>query len=148
MNELTIYEVANGDNLTPYSTFKPTTPEGAAMLFKAMNQADDSLKKYINTEIVVTDIVAQFAQQVDDETGEVKNRAKLVFFDENGKSYGTISTGVYRALCNLCAIIGEPKTWRSPVRIRITNIEVPAGSMLSFDVVDFGDNLGQNFPEE
>lgn len=141
MNELTIYEVAKGENLTPYSTFEPTTQEGAVMLFKAMNQADDSLKKHINEEITVVNIVAQFAEQVDDQTGEVKNRAKIVFFDGEGRSYGTISTGIYRALCNLCAIIGEPKTWKSPIRIKIKNVEVPNGSMLSFDVVDFGDNL-------
>lgn len=141
MNELSIFNVASSDNMAPYSTVSPTTAEGAAMLFKAMNQADHSVKEFINKNIVVKDVIAQFAQQTDEKTGEVKDTAKIVIFDPDGKSYGTISQGFYKAFCNLCAICGEPTTWKSPITISIHEVPVPKGSMLSFDIVDFGDNL-------
>lgn len=140
-NELTIYEAGKHGTMAPYTSFEITNEESASQLFKAMNQADEAISDYKNMQITIKDVFVQSATQIDEETGELKDSTKVVIFDEEGKSYGTISKGFYTSMCNVCAIIGEPRTWKSPITITIKEVKVKRGNMITFDVIDWGSNI-------
>lgn len=142
MNEMTIFNAAS--NAIPYCSFQPDTAEGATALFNAMSQAENAVKEFVNMDIEVAHVFVQGTVKVDDETGEARDTAKTVLFDSEGHTYATTSTPFYKALVNLCTMIGSPDKWVSPVVIKPVHIAVKKGQMLSFEVISWGDNkVGQ-----
>lgn len=144
MNEMAIFNAASDTNAIPYCSFQPDTAEGATALFNAMSQAENAIKEFINMDIEVADVFVQGAVQVDEETGEARETAKVVVFDSEGHTYATTSMPFYKTLCNLCTMIGPPDKWVSPIVIKPVQIKVKKGQMLSFEVISWGNNkVGQ-----
>lgn len=67
---------------------------------------------------------------------------RIVLFDVEGKTYVTVSRGIYNALKNMCAIVGTPETWKAPVTIKVGQRQIKERRMLTFDVVSWNGNLG------
>lgn len=142
MNEtaMSIYNAAT-EGMAPYCSIPVTSKETASMVFKALNDADEGVSDMINQSITVAGVFVQHAVQVDEKTGEAKDSAKVVLFDSEGHTYATISSPFYKGICNVCALIGTPETWRSPITIKILQKKVKRGSMLTFEVMDWADNI-------
>ena len=141
-NEITLYNAVENELGQPYCSMQVTDEKSASMLFKAMNQPDDSLGDHINETIDVTNIFIQPVSMVNQETGEVNVVPRIVLFDVEGKTYVTISKGIYNALRNMCAIVGTPETWKAPVTIKVGQRQIKERRMLTFDVVSWNGNLG------
>lgn len=141
MNEITIYSAMTNEDKKPYVSFSPNTSEAASTLLKAMNNPDEMVSNYINLSIEVANVYIKREEVVDKETGEVTEQPKIVLFDTTGKSYVTISKGIYQALSNTCTLIGTPDKWVSPITIKIIQVPTKKGSMLSFEVIDWGTNF-------
>ena len=105
-NEITLYNAVENELGQPYCSMQVTDEKSASMLFKAMNQPDDSLGDHINETIDVTNIFIQPVPMANQETGEVNVVPRIVLFDVEGKTYVTVSRGIYNALKNMCAIVG------------------------------------------
>lgn len=141
-NEITLYNAVENELGQPYCSMRVTDEKSASMLFKAMNQPDDSLGDHINETIDVTNIFIQPVPMANQETGEVNVVPRIVLFDVEGKTYVTVSRGIYNALKNMCAIVGTPEIWKAPVTIKVGQRQIKERRMLTFDVVSWNGNLG------
>ena len=141
-NEITLYNAVENELGQPYCSMQVTDEKSASMLFKAMNQPDDSLGDHINETIDVTNIFIQPVPMANQETGEVNVVPRIVLFDVEGKTYVTVSRGIYNALKNMCAIVGTPETWKAPVTIKVGQRQIKERRMLTLDVVSWNGNLG------
>ena len=141
-NEITLYNAVENELGQPYCSMQVTDEKSASMLFKAMNQPDDSLGDHINETIDVTNIFIQPVSMANQETGEVNVVPRIVLFDVEGKTYVTVSKGIYNALKNMCAIVGTPETWKAPVTIKVGQRQIKERRMLTFDIVSWNGNLG------
>ena len=141
-NEITLYNAVENELGQPYCSMQVTDEKSASMLFKAMNQPDDSLGDHINETIDVANIFIQPVPMANQETGEVNVVPRIVLFDVEGKTYVTVSRGIYNALKNMCAIVGTPEIWKAPVTIKVGQRQIKERRMLTFDVVSWNGNLG------
>ena len=141
-NEITLYNAVENELGQPYCSMQVTDEKSASMLFKAMNQPDDSLGDHINETIDVTNIFIQPVDMPNQDTGEMNVVPRIVLFDVEGKTYVTISKGIYNALKNMCTIVGTPETWKAPVTIKVGQRQIKERRMLTFDVVSWNGNLG------
>lgn len=141
-NEITLYNAVENELGQPYCSMQVTDEKSASMLFKAMNQPDDSLGDHINETIDVTNIFIQPVAMPNQETGEMNVVPRIVLFDVEGKTYVTVSRGIYNALKNMCTIVGTPETWKAPVTIKVGQRQIKERRMLTFDVVSWNGNLG------
>lgn len=98
-----------------YSTFSPDSVEGKIKLYNAINSPDERLADFINTPIVIRDVVVckvKLAERIDqndsDWTREDKERDgfRVVLIDKDGKSYTATSTGIYNSICTLRSVFG------------------------------------------
>lgn len=140
-NEITLYNAVENELGQPYCSMQVTDEKSASMLFKAMNQPDDSLGDHINETIDVTNIFIQPVAMPNQETGEMNVVPRIVLFDVEGKTYVTVSRGIYNALKNMCAIVGTPETWKAPITIKVGQRQIKERRMLTFDVVSWNGNL-------
>lgn len=140
-NEITLYNAVENELGQPYCSMQVTDEKSASMLFKAMNQPDDSLGDHINETIDVTNIFIQPVPMANQETGEMNVVPRIVLFDVEGKTYVTVSRGIYNALKNMCAIVGTPETWKAPVTIKVGQRQIKERRMFTFDVVSWNGNL-------
>lgn len=140
-NEITLYNAVENELGQPYCSMQVTDEKSASMLFKAMNQPDDSLGDHINETIDVINIFIQPVAMVNQDTGEMNVVPRIVLFDVEGKTYVTVSKGIYNALKNMCAIVGTPETWKAPVTIKVGQRQIKERRMLTFDVVSWNGNL-------
>lgn len=138
---MTIYNAMSPENTMPYCSITATDGESATLIFNAMNAADESIDGFINQHIEVAGVYVQKIMMADKETGEAGEVPKVVLFDSNGKTYATASKGMYNSLCNVCMLLGPPDKWVSPITVKILQTKVKRGSMLSFEVVDWGENF-------
>ena len=141
-NEITLYNAVENELGQPYCSMQVTDEKSASMLFKAMNQPDDSLGDHINETIDVANIFIQPVAMANQETGEMNVVPRIVLFDVEGKTYVTVSRGIYNALKNMCAIVGTPEIWKAPVTIKVGQRQIKERRMLTFDVVSWNGNLG------
>lgn len=141
-NEITLYNAVENELGQPYCSMQVTDEKSASMLFKAMNQPDDSLGDHINETIDVANIFIQPVAMANEQTGEMNVVPRIVLFDVEGKTYVTVSRGIYNALKNMCAIVGTPETWKAPVTIKVGQRQIKERRMLTFDVVSWNGNLG------
>lgn len=140
-NEITLYNAVENELGQPYCSMQVTDEKSASMLFKAMNQPDDSLGDHINETIDVTNIFIQPVAMPNQETGEMNVVPRIVLFDVEGKTYVTVSRGIYNALKNMCAIVGTPETWKAPITIKVGQRQIKERRMFTFDVVSWNGNL-------
>lgn len=139
-NELTIYNAMTNESNMPYCSVSATDGASATLIFNAMNNADEAIDQYINQSIEVAGVFVQKIYMTDEKTGEANELPKVVLFDSNGHTYATASKGMYNSLCNVCMLLGDPAHWKSPITVKILQTKVKKGTMLSFEVIDWGEN--------
>ena len=141
-NAITLYNAVENEMGQPYCSMKVDSEETATMLFKAMNHPDESLSAHINEKLDIANIFIQPVPMPNEETGEVTMQPRIVLFTTDGKTYVTISKGIYTALKNMCAIVGTPETWKAPITIKVVQWQVRERRMLTFSVESWNGNLG------
>ena len=95
------------------------TLESKALVFNAMNDTDYALRDYVGKIIEITNFVAHKIQIEDERTGEITNATRCVFIDKDGKTYGTVSSGINQSMIKLFGTVGFPATWENPLPIKV-----------------------------
>lgn len=122
MNELiTIEENGNvfavTNSVKAYSSLQPKTEAEKVTFFNMVNAPTDRLKAAVNMTLELKDIYAEQCEFVNQETGDVTPGVRIVFITADGKSYQSASKGVFTSTQKLLSIMGEPSTWKKPVKI-------------------------------
>lgn len=108
---------ANTDIFT--SIHNDGSVESKAKVYNAMNNTDFSIGDYIGETIEMVDFLAHRGSITDDETGEVSEIDRCVIIDVNGKTYGSISTGIKNSMLNIFQSFGNPQTWENPLPLQV-----------------------------
>ena len=93
------------------------TPEEKKRLVNAMNNPDNRLADFVNTEIAVKDLYVEQVEMANLETGELQVCPRIVLIDKDGKSYGCVSYGILGSLKKIMSVYGQP-TWEDPVTVK------------------------------
>lgn len=119
-----------------YSSLVPKTQEEKVSFFNAINSPTKRLKEMVNLEVEVKNIYAETIDFIDKETGESVPGVRIVLISPDGTSYQASSKGVFSSVSKLIQILGEPKTWKNPVKIRPKEVSKGADrNVLVFDLV-------------
>ena len=140
-NGLTLYNVTANESGAPYTSLLADSEDTALLLYKVMNNPDESLGDHINEIVTIRHIFIQPVELVNQETGEAQVCPRIVLISDDSTTYVTISKGVYNSLKNICTIIGTPETWKAPVKVKVIQRTIKERKMLSLDAVDFGGNV-------
>lgn len=130
MNELTVHEneqhelsvqeqFENARQEVFTSIVDDGSIENRALVFNAMNDTDYALRDFVGKVIEITNFVAHKITLTDERTGEVSTATRCVFIDKDGKTYGTVSSGINQSMVKLFATVGFPATWDNPLPIKV-----------------------------
>lgn len=88
-------------------------------IYNSMADPDVALSDCVNMEIEVVDIIAHNVTMNDENTGFPVEAMRVVLIDVNGKSYGTVSKGVFMSLKSIFNLVGQPSYKEDPLKIRV-----------------------------
>ena len=103
-------------------TLDLSTIEGKKKMYNMLEKCDILLKDMIGQEINIKDIFVSQREIIDKETGEIKNKYRVILIDTVGKTYVTGSYGIFNCLSRLTQIFGMP-TWEEGVKVKIVEQE-------------------------
>lgn len=87
-------------------------------MYNAINGDADSLRDHVGEEIALVDVVAHTVQMTDEQTGELRDCARVVLVAADGKCYQAVSEGIMSSLTKLFAICGMPSWKDEPVIVK------------------------------
>lgn len=134
----TIMETAitttQGNEKQVICSFNASTMEEKKAFFNLMNNPTARTRECVNMEIALKDIYIEFIEMTNKETGEVTEAPRVVLIDADGKSYASVSYGIYNALKNILQIFGPP-TYDPPLKVRPKQISRGENNIMTLEVV-------------
>ena len=133
-NEIMTNENQNNENV--YCSIICKTYEEKKNLFNALEQADILLNDIVGTEIELKDVYVRKYEKINEETGEVENKVRVILFDTEGKSYATGSFGIFNILGRIIEAFGTPDTWSEALKVKVIKKDIDNNKkMLSLEVL-------------
>lgn len=117
-----------------FVSFAPETKEEKTLLFNALNKPEYRISDLINQTIAIKNFIVETVVMTSEETGEVEEVPRIVIIDTEGHTYVAVSKGIFNALKNLIATFGMPGNWDEPLVVKVKQVAVKAGSMLTFEL--------------
>lgn len=118
-----------------YSSLIPKDKKEETILFNAINNPDYKISDFINTEIVVQDVICEMVQCTNKETGEVSSVPRIILITPDNETYQAVSIGIYNSMKKVFAIKGLPETWAEPIKIKIQQVTRGERKILTFVLV-------------
>lgn len=142
MNELvkSENEVVNTEleinNEMRYCSIICKTNEERKNLFNALEQADVLLNDVVGTEFELKDVYIHRYERINEETGEVEPKVRIILFDTEGKSYACGSFGIFNILSRMFEVFGTPSQWEQPLKVRVVKKDIKDNKkMLSLELI-------------
>lgn len=115
------------------SSVNAETQEERLAIYDAINNAGE-LQAHIGECLFITDVIMQ-PIELESADGDGKKQAyRIVLIDENGQTYGTVSSGVETSMRNLFAVVGNPP-WHPA--IPLTPVSKKGRSGWNFTTLDY-----------
>lgn len=108
------------------SFLEPKTEEDRATMARALIGSADRVADLINTEVVITNVIAQKVQFAI-ETGELIDGVRIILVLTGGAVCAAVGTGVLNSLRTIFGIYGYPAKWKAPLRVRIEQTKTRNG---------------------
>ena len=112
-----------------YCSIKPTTTEEKKALYNMMNSSDERLADCINQVIKVKDLYIE-SVEVKNEEGITSIAPRIILMDTEGRTYASVSVGIYNSLRKLIQVFGEP-TWPEGIAVKVVQHTKGNRKMLS-----------------
>ena len=113
----------------PICSIKPTTTEEKKALYNMMNSSDERLADCINQVIKVKDLYIE-SVEVKNEEGITSIAPRIILMDTEGRTYASVSVGIYNSLRKLIQVFGEP-TWPEGIAVKVVQHTKGNRKMLS-----------------
>lgn len=126
-NTLTVLEDIDSNKKQVYCSMSIDSNEDRKKLYSIMENADYRVADKLNTDILLKDIILQKYQNVNEETGEVIDKYRILLVDNEGKSYASASKGLYNSIVRLISFLGEPSEWIEPLKINVVEVKTKKG---------------------
>lgn len=130
-NELAIFEKDN--EATMVLGKQPEAENEMIAMVNAVNSPSHRIADMVNMEINVTNFYVEKTQINND--GVMVDAFRTVLIDDNGESFGAVSTGVVNSLKNIVSFLGMPSTWERPLIVRVKEINIGTNRVLSLQLV-------------
>lgn len=114
-----------------------TTTVDDAALFNAVNGTSESVKNYMDKDIIIKDIVITSADVHDDKEDDespVHSKPCVHFYTTDDKHIASLSNGIIRSAKALINC-GFTPTIERPITIRFKTVETKKGTAHTFDLV-------------
>ena len=112
-----------------YCSIKHTTTEEKKALYNMMNSSDERLADCINQVIKVKDLYIE-SVEVKNEEGITSIAPRIILMDTEGRTYASVSVGIYNSLRKLIQVFGEP-TWPEGIAVKVVQHTKGNRKMLS-----------------
>lgn len=123
-NEMIVF--SNIENAC-YTSVKAETKEDKVKLYNISTNPDYKVADMINKVIAIKDVYAEVIKMSDKETGELYDTVRIILIDKDGKSYQSISKGIYNSIQKIMALMGPP-TWEDPIKVEVKQITRGSGN--------------------
>lgn len=84
--------------------------------YNAVSQPEMSLKECVNIPIAMSHVSVEVCEVHSEQDGVVI-APRVVIIDKDGRSYRSVSVGVYQSLKRIFALFGTPDTWDEPLTV-------------------------------
>lgn len=136
-NELSIVE---NEKRRMYCSMDMNDALNKKKFLNGTENADYRLSDCLNNEIEIEDVYIEenIKTETDEKTGEVKEYPKYrtIIWDKNGNTYATGSYGIFNILQKIFFVYGEPNTWNSPLKVKVTKKNVNDKQMFTLEVIE------------
>lgn len=135
-NELATVDLSkelSAESATSYCSVQGGDRATLAKIYNAANNPEHKVGDFINKTIKVKDVLVEYIEVENEETGENETAPRVVLIDEKGAAYQSVSVGMFNAVKNLIQVFGAP-TWDDPIPCTVKQISVKNGSMLTLEV--------------
>ena len=119
-NELSL---VNENLKKTYCSIDRTNEEATKIMYNALTGSDILLNDIVGETISVKDVFIQEKEIVDDKTGEVKPKYRIILIGENGESYATGAYGIYNSLMTIFSLYGTPEVWEKPLKFEVAKVK-------------------------
>lgn len=120
---------------TIYSSMQTDSFDQRKALLKAVTNST-AIADILGSTIELADIIIQPIELEDARTGLMETQPRIVLVDAEGKAFHAVSQGVFKAVQNLIAVLGQPSTWPGPVAITVNEVKGNKGfKFFTFDIV-------------
>lgn len=135
-NELTVQNENLMNNEKTYCSVNLANIEEKKNLFNKLQRADALLNDCVGTEIKLKDIYVSKYTKLNEETGELEDKVRIILFDESGMTYATGSFGIYNILSEIMGIFGTPNTWSEPLNVKVVKVPIKNNKqILSLEII-------------
>ena len=124
-----ITNIGNTEKPTMYCSFSPESKEDKVKLYNAMNSPDNQIGDCIGVKIALKDVYLDVVEMLNETTGELEERCRVVLFDADGTTYGSVSSGIFSAVKKLFSAFGTPDMWDEPLDIMFKQVKLKKGNM-------------------
>ena len=134
-NEIVNVEPERNNELT-YCSIVCKTNEERKNLFNALEQADVLLNDVVGTEFELNNVYIHRYERINEETGEVEPKVRIILFDSEGKSYACGSFRIFNILRRMIEVFGTPDVWEHPLKVRVVKKDIKDNKkMLSLELI-------------
>ena len=123
-NELTVNQENLINNEKTYCSVNLQNMEEKKNLFNKLQRADALLIDCVGTEIKLKDVYVSKYSKLNEKTGELEDKVRIILFDESGMTYATSSFGIYNILIEIMSIFGTPNTWSEPLTVKVVKVPI------------------------
>lgn len=135
VNEMNLVADLDAARQQVFCSFPTDTKEEKARLYNVSSNPDFKIAEVVGQEINVKDIYCEIASVVNRDTGEVSQLPRVVLIAHDGKSYASVSNGIFNAVRKLIQVFGMP-TWDDPVAVRVKQINIGKNRMYTLEVIE------------
>lgn len=127
-----------------FTSFSPDDMDGKVKLYNAINSPDQRIGDYINTPIVVRDVVVskvKLAERIDANSpnwsadDKERDGFRVILIDMEGKSYTATSTGIYNSVSTLRKVFGTLH-FDDGMKVIVKQITTKNGKSLTLSLSD------------
>lgn len=112
-----------------YCSIRANSVEEKKALYNMMNSADERIADCINKVINVKDIYIE-SVEVKNEEGISSIAPRIILMDTEGRTYASVSVGIYNSIRKLVQVFGEP-TWADGIPVKVVQHTKGNRKMLS-----------------
>lgn len=110
------------DTAKSYYSGSAETFDEKRRLVNAMSNPDFRIADFINKTINVVDVYVEMSAVTSQTTGELVEIPRVVLIDDKGKSYASLSFGVFNSLKKIISVFGLP-TWKDAIPIEVVRVQ-------------------------
>ena len=99
-----------------FTTLDLSDKDNQIALYNSLQECDVRINDIIGQTIEIADLYIEEKPKVDEKTGELSRKFRVIVYDVEGKTYVSTAYGVYNSLRTIMSIFGNPSK-ENPIKV-------------------------------